>query len=770
MGTKMSGKWKKLIWALLMVQMCLLHIFLLRQIRYQADYYWYRVCARLGLPGVFYGKGFWLAALGMTFVSALIILIYFMDYRRFRVQCIKGIEPVEDEIIIRKFEKARIRAGIEQTGRKTIYKNPKIAEPFVLGFYQPVILLPEWACSLPGDGMMGEAAAGGEMLDMLLFHECVHIRHNDTWYKLFLFLCNALCWYNPFAYLIRGISKRDIEIDCDETVAAGYRKKERVLYGQFLIDSLERMRTKEYIHSVFFSAGGRMMKARIAAIMEEKRPYNVIAGCAVALLVLEIIFVAGNSGKQMIKEVKEQQEPENIYEGYEKPECFTEAALERMLTLAPAAEDTYRQEMWNMSEDDQEDYSKLPYEAEGPWQVRLKELRHYNDSIGRLLYRYLSYDRDQVTASAISMEEPGLYLPLHQVYSRLLAGDHEEFVFAVVFREYWPDQDRQENELPDFARLGKDGSDYYAYYPLAVHVKMVKDYVFELQGITGMAEAVEAFREAYPENDYSDIPYFVGAPEEEKNPAYETRTSEGILEIRKSGQEEWDIVPVSLEELFTRGDEMEGRLTRLQDGSYQCDEIKQIFAYGGSMGWGGEPAVPVSVVYYDREAGAYRSSVVTRNYGSVRRIFVSFPENENKGFLVLSSDRTVWQEYTACFVTEDGGRSWQECDIGEGSELMIHSLTTDMRFITNEVGFITIRDSESPYVLRTDDGGSSFRIVTFEEPKEYYSMAYAPFFEEGKWTMDIGLEEQSMEGGIKARYVTEDLGETWQFLDFVLKQ
>ena len=182
--------------------------------------------------------------------------------------------------------------------------------------------------------------------------------------------------------------------------------------------------------------------------------------------------------------------------------------------------------------------------------------------------------------------------------------------------------------------------------------------------------------------------------------------------------------------------------------------------------------LPLSVVFYDEAAGAYRSSVVTniRNFGSVRRIFVSFPENAEKGFLVITTDRTMWQEYTTCFVTEDGGKNWRECLVVEGAEFMSHSLTTDMRFITNEVGFITIRDSETPFVIRTGDGGETWSEVKFDEIKEYYSMAYAPFWEKGKWTRDVCMEEQSIDGGVKARYVTDDLGETWKFQGFVLRQ
>ena len=146
----MSGRWKKTIWALLIIQMCLLHVYFLYFL---------------------YDKGFCLAALGVSVVSVLMVLIFFIHYRRFRVQCISGIYPLEEEGIRHQYEEARIRAGITRSGRKLIYASPKVATPFVLGFYKPVILLPEWAKE-------------EEMLAMLLTHECVHIRHKDTWYKL----------------------------------------------------------------------------------------------------------------------------------------------------------------------------------------------------------------------------------------------------------------------------------------------------------------------------------------------------------------------------------------------------------------------------------------------------------------------------------------------------------------------------------------------------------------------------------------------------------
>ena len=104
----MSGRWKKIIWVLLMVQMCLFHVFILRRIRYTADYLWYRFCGKVGLPYVFYDKGFTLVVLGMTLVSMLIVLIYFVNYRKFRVKCINGIVQVEEAVIRQKLDRKSV--------------------------------------------------------------------------------------------------------------------------------------------------------------------------------------------------------------------------------------------------------------------------------------------------------------------------------------------------------------------------------------------------------------------------------------------------------------------------------------------------------------------------------------------------------------------------------------------------------------------------------------------------------------------------------------
>ncbi len=210
---------------------------------------------------------------------------------------------------------------------------------------------------------------------------------------------------------------------------------------------------------------------------------------------------------------------------------------------------------------------------------------------------------------------------------------------------------------------------------------------------------------------------------------------------------------------------MDGKLTSLQPGSYQIDENKIIFAYGG------DSEVPFSVVFYDEESQSFKKSVITYEYFGGRRIFVDFPENGQEGFLIFTGDRVVWQESTPLFHTTDGGKSWQYVRAaGPDMTVESHSLTTGAVFINNMVGFVTIRDSEIPNIWRTEDGGGTWEKQMLPEAPQYYSMAYALEVHGDILCLYVGMEDYSEYGGTKAKYESTDEGRTWEYKGIVIRK
>jgi beta-lactamase regulating signal transducer with metallopeptidase domain len=72
-----------------------------------------------------------------------------------------------------------------------VYSSPDVASPVVLGFYEPIILIPDndlYSCD-------------NESLRLALAHEMAHIRRGDLWYGLVPSLAQIIFFFHPMAWL-----------------------------------------------------------------------------------------------------------------------------------------------------------------------------------------------------------------------------------------------------------------------------------------------------------------------------------------------------------------------------------------------------------------------------------------------------------------------------------------------------------------------------------------------------------------------------------------
>ncbi|MCH5342523.1 MAG: hypothetical protein J1E64_00690 [Acetatifactor sp.] len=769
----MRAKWRKIIWAILAVQLLLVHLMILQS--WQLKYYLNRATAHFGWSRWSYinwnklAIGVWIGS------SCVVMLLYYLHYLWFRRKCILKVTPVSEPWILECIQKAMEETRLQKRYPvHFLYYNEDIKEPFVIGFRKPILLLPT---------MKYER----EVLPLIFLHECYHIRHRDTLYKLFMIFLQSLMWFQPFMYLLKAVSFLDVEVACDEAVVEGKDMETRKAYSMALLRNLEKKRTAGEAYSAYFYHRGYQIRARVKAIMDERRRWDCLAVVSIFLLLTEVLYSGYQIGHRWYISYQTRQEEQKaaIYEGYEIPESFTQAAAERMLAVAPAAEDTYYKDVQTVDDHEMLDYADLPCEAEGPWQIRLEDADRYQDAIRPLLVRYLYYYIDQKQATDWDLERDISYLmTLETVYQRLLAGGRENAVWAVVCKKYVGNEEELldfPEPLADRAQFVCEQGAYYAYFDWTVQVRMVQDYVFELEGVADTGQMLAAYMDKYPQADYADVPFLdlvylvdrteIGNTAQSTQSAYTGEpwkfvvdTKADILQV--SGADGiMREVPVPLSEMLKRGDEMNGKLTSLQAGSYQVDENKIIFAYGGS----GD--IPFSVVFYEEESDSFKKSIVTYDYFGGRMIFVDFPENGQEGFLIATGERVMYREDTVLFHTADGGKSWQRVGPA-GPDVMTesHSLTTGAGFISNEVGFVTIRDSQTPDIWRTGDGGVTWEKLEIPDVQNYYGMAYMPEEKDGVLTLYVGMEEYSEYGGTKAKYVSDDEGITWEYRGLVLRK
>lgn len=147
---------------------------------------------------------------------------------------------------------------------------------------------------------------------------------------------------------------------------------------------------------------------------------------------------------------------------------------------------------------------------------------------------------------------------------------------------------------------------------------------------------------------------------------------------------------------------------------------------------------------------------------------ISFPENDEEGYLLGVADKAMMQVYCVLYQTTDGGKSWKKVEMDDvGTE---HSLTYEFNFISNEEGYMAIHSfyGNSPRLLRTQDGGVTWEDVCFSEEIVDFCQAFTPVFDGEKYVVYVGKEESSKQKGEKACYESTDGGKNWNYIGQIM--
>ena len=118
-----------------------------------------------------------------------------------------------------------------------------------------------------------------EELSMIFRHELHHLQRCDVDTKVFLCLCNALCWFNPLVWIATRKAADDLERSCDEIVTKDMGDQERHVYANLLLDSA--VPGKGF--TTCLSAAAGTLRYRLKSIMNQR---NRLLGTAVLMVAL----------------------------------------------------------------------------------------------------------------------------------------------------------------------------------------------------------------------------------------------------------------------------------------------------------------------------------------------------------------------------------------------------------------------------------------------------------------------------------------------------
>lgn len=110
---------------------------------------------------------------------------------------------------------------------KSIYSCNKIDTPMMIGFFSPLILLPDTDYT-------------DKETEIIIGHEMAHFRRGDLWYKLLMLTANAVHWFNPFVYIMVRKANRDLEYFCDDSVTKDTDKDYKKFYSLTILKTMKK--------------------------------------------------------------------------------------------------------------------------------------------------------------------------------------------------------------------------------------------------------------------------------------------------------------------------------------------------------------------------------------------------------------------------------------------------------------------------------------------------------------------------------------------------
>lgn len=149
-----------------------------------------------------------------------------------------------------------------------VRRSRQVRTPMVLGLIRPVLLLPE----------------GQEVDEVVLCHELTHLKRLDLAYKALLVAACWLHWFNPLVWWMSRAASENLELCCDDDVAAGRDPAFRRKYGELLLSTAEEKPGPTL--SSRFGGSKQAMRDRLANLFVKKKRGRLLACTALAVLIL----------------------------------------------------------------------------------------------------------------------------------------------------------------------------------------------------------------------------------------------------------------------------------------------------------------------------------------------------------------------------------------------------------------------------------------------------------------------------------------------------
>lgn len=207
------------------------------------------------ITGLIYGfLTVWL--IGLICFWAYYICNYCLQRR-----AIRHFPLCSDEAILSLVNIERIAAGIsEPIPCYTVPQNNSLFQngPCVFGFRSPKLIIPitQWECLNDSER------------EVVITHECLHIRKKDTVRNLCLLVFQSVLWFNPIIWYAFKAYRNDLECLRDRQIMEMYKSDEiRKVYSKAMLSIVKTSYGKYHcsLHSGMLNSSGLGLRVRLIA-------------------------------------------------------------------------------------------------------------------------------------------------------------------------------------------------------------------------------------------------------------------------------------------------------------------------------------------------------------------------------------------------------------------------------------------------------------------------------------------------------------------------
>ncbi len=213
-------------------------------------------------------KNNFLELLGYIWLIGCISVIGYFSYGYYKLsRKIKESEEVTEGEVLARLQGIKDKAHIH-----TKVRLVKSTYPMIFGCFKPTICIP--------------SEAPIEEVEMMLYHELLHLKYRDNKVTYLQILALAVHWFNPLVWWAMKLMKADMEIACDERVIRlGISKKQ---YAKALL-SVVLAPKKEICLVQSMGENQKHMKDRIMQITlfkKHKMSLSIIGGVLLVAVIL----------------------------------------------------------------------------------------------------------------------------------------------------------------------------------------------------------------------------------------------------------------------------------------------------------------------------------------------------------------------------------------------------------------------------------------------------------------------------------------------------